>query len=82
MGHITDDYLFCNKKILRWGHFLSEPAKEELTSLGQKLVGIYTALATVAKDSGVKMWKLVPKLHLFQHVCEWQAVWQGNPRYF
>ena len=28
------------------------------------------------------LWKLMPKLHLFLHLCEWQALEQGNPRYY
>ena len=61
--------------------FLSPAAKIELPKLGQQLVGIYTALATDAKERGLKLWKLQPKLHLFQHLCEWQSISSGNPRY-
>ena len=62
--------------------FLSPAAREELPSLGQKLVGIYMALATEAHRKGEKFWKAMPKLHIFQHLCEWQALERGNPRYF
>ena len=61
---------------------LSDAAKDELALLGKRLAGIYTALATSAKEAGVKMWKLMPKLHLFLHLCEWQAQSHGNPRFF
>ena len=60
---------------------LSAPARIELPKLGQQLVGLYTALATDAKERGLKLWKLQPKLHLFQHMCEWQSLSFGNPRY-
>ena len=62
--------------------FLSPGVKQELPKLGQRLVGLYTSLATAAKAAGLKMWKLQPKLHLFQHLCEWQAITHGNPRYY
>ena len=62
--------------------FLSAEAKDSLPKIGQRLVGIYTALATVAKESGSKTWKLMPKLHLFLHLCEWQALSHGSPRYY
>lgn len=62
-------------------HFLSASARIELPKLGQQLVGLYTALATDAKERGLKLWKLMPKLHRFQHLCEWQSLSHGNPRY-
>ena len=62
--------------------FLTSGVRAELPKLGQTLVGLYTALATQAKESGLKMWKLQPKLHLFLHLCEWQALEYGNPRYY
>ena len=30
----------------------------------------------------VRMWKMMPKLHLFQHLCEYMIAYQGNPKYF
>ena len=64
--------------------FLSPAAKSELPNIGMQLVGIYSDLATLAKQQGVRMWKLQPKLHLFQHLCEWpwQCLVHGNPRLF
>ena len=62
--------------------FLSPVAKIEVAKVGQQLVGLYTALATEAKERGLKLWKLQPKLHLFLHLCEWQAPHKGNPRFF
>lgn len=61
--------------------FLSASAKVELLDLAQKFVGLYTALATRAKEQGVKRWKLNPTLHLFQHLCEWRATTDCNPRF-
>ena len=39
-----------------------------------------SALATKACNERVKLWKMMPKLHIFVHLCEWQAVEVGNPR--
>lgn len=63
----------------RW---LSEDDKKELKELGPRLVGLYSRFAAKAFADGERMWKLVPKFHLFQHLCEWQAQEWGNPRYF
>ena len=62
--------------------FFGPLTKQDLPKLGQSLVGLYSALATDTKEAGVKMWKMMPTLHLFQHLCEWQAVTHGNPRYY
>ena len=62
--------------------FLGAAAKRELPTLGMQLVGIYTDLATAAIKKKLKQWKLSPKLHLFQHLCEWQCLSHGNPRFY
>ena len=62
--------------------FLSAAAKLDVPKVGYRLVALYTALATDAKRKGLKLWKLQPKLHLFLHLCEWQAITHGNPRYY
>ena len=41
---------------------------------------LYGSLAADNFDSGVRMWKGSPKLHLFHHLCTWQAALWGNPR--
>ena len=62
--------------------FLSESAKAELPELGTNLCIIYSALSAKAIESNEKMWKMMPKLHLFDHLCGWQAVEAGNPRFY
>ena len=62
--------------------FFGPVAKAQIPGIAQRLVGIYTALATAAKEAGEKMWKPTPKMHLFLHLCEWQATTHGNPRYW
>ena len=76
--------LLCNlyDLLTSESQFMSPVAKAEMPTLGRQLVGIYTSLAQDALKAKVKMWKLIPKIHLFLHLCEWQAVEQGNPRYY
>ena len=64
------------------GRFLSAEAKVELPELGLSLCSLYTALAQESAMAGKKNWKSMPKLHLFQHMCEWQAPGFGNPRFW
>lgn len=62
--------------------FLSAAAKEEIALLGSRFCDLYSHLAGESFDAGMRMWKGSPKLHLFQHLCEWQAPEYGNPRFF
>ena len=63
------------------GLFLTGAAKQEIQRIGSKLCRTYAKLAAKAAASGAKLWKATPKLHLFQHLCEWD-VDMGNPRFF
>jgi hypothetical protein len=62
--------------------FLSDGAKIELPILSRTLCGLYAKLSIEAFAAGVRMWKMNPKLHLFQHLCEYMVLFQGNPKYF
>ena len=62
--------------------FLSEGAKAELPVLGSNLAIIYSALSAQAIERNERMWKMMPKLHMFDHLCQWQAIEVGNPRFF
>ena len=62
--------------------FLSSRAKEEIIEVGSTLSELYADLMTAAFNSRIRAWKGSPKLHLFQHLCEWQAQEMGNPRHF
>ena len=64
------------------GQFLTPEAKSELPELGRSLSELYSSLAAETAATGSKMWKSLPKLHLFQHLCEWQAPAFGNPRFW
>ena len=60
--------------------FLSSAAKAEIPKLGQQLVALYTALAIEAKEQGLKLWKLQPKLHLFFALVRVAGSQQGQSK--
>ena len=62
--------------------FLSEAARHNLPKIGQRLAASYGRLAKLAFDNEQRLWKLSPKMHLFEHLCELQAVAYGNPRWW
>ena len=64
------------------GMFMQPEHKEELPGLGRRLMQIYGQLSAEALSAGRKLYKISPKHHLFVHLCEWQAVEMGNPRYY
>ena len=68
--------------IMGAGQFFNDDQKTELRNLSQTFAGIYARLSAAAFARGVRMWKLQPKLHLFQHLAEYMAMYQGNPRYY
>eukprot|EP00959_Pyramimonas_sp_CCMP1952_P457479 9475003-Pyramimonas_sp.AAC.1 len=53
--------------------FLTPSAVDELKQLGKRLVILYNALSVEAARSHKKLWKMVPKFHLWLHLCETQA---------
>jgi hypothetical protein len=62
--------------------FLGESARKEMPNIGFRLGTLYSDLAAQAAAIGEKMWKTSPKLHIFVHLCEWQCLEFGNPRYY
>ena len=62
--------------------FLSAAAKDKLPKIGQKLAECYGRLAKISFDSGDRLWKLSPKLHLAEHLLEYQCLFAGNPRFY
>ena len=64
------------------GMCLSDAAKIDIPRLGRDLCVLYSQLSAEAFAAGVRAWKLSPKHHHFQHLCEWQAVEYGNPRFY
>ena len=61
---------------------LSAEAKEELPLLAQRLAEWYSQLAASRFSDENRLWKVQPKLHLFEHLLEVTAIIYGNPRYF
>ena len=62
--------------------FLSPTATHEVKQLGLAFCNLYSEFAERAFRPGIKGWKTSPKLHMFQHLCEWVAPEMGNPRYY
>ena len=62
--------------------FLSPETKCEMQYLGQALAELYSKLASDAFNKGARLWKMSPKLHLFEHLCELQCIILGNPRFY
>ena len=60
--------------------FMSASGKARIATVGQKFAIIYSSLSQQSLEAGERMWKLMPKLHMFVHLCEWQAGESGNPR--
>ena len=62
--------------------FMSESARTLMPKIGQALAAKYDKLAKLALHQGSRLWKLTPKLHLFEHLAEMQSVEFGNPRWW
>ena len=59
--------------------YLSTAARREIAEIGQVFCRTYNILSAEAFDAQLKLWKSSPKLHMFLHLCEWQAQ-DSNPR--
>jgi hypothetical protein len=77
------------KLLLRFYHimdhasqFLTDGQKTELRKLSETFCGIYANLSAKSFAAGSRMWKIQPKLHLFQHLAEYMLAYQGNPRFY
>lgn len=62
--------------------YMRASARCRLPVLGKELCTLYNVLACQAFAAHTKMWKTHPKLHLFLHLCEWQSIEWGNPKYW
>ena len=60
--------------------FMSVAARAEIKRIANLFLGIYKQLAGEALGREVKAWKMVPKFHEFEHLCELQTFL--NPRSF
>ena len=64
------------------GRFLSAASETELAALGNEFGLVYASLHAEAAAAGKRLWKLVPKMHLFIHLTTQQVRYAGNPRFF
>jgi len=64
------------------GRILSQRARNIMFRVGTTIPTLYAHLAAEAASNNVKAWKIVPKHHLFQHLCLHQAHRFGNPRFY
>ena len=62
--------------------FLSDGAKAEMAEIGQSLAEQYSILAKWSFDWGSKLFKMSPKLHMWEHLTEFQVAVLMNPRFF
>ena len=62
--------------------FLSDGAKAEMAEIGQSLAEQYSILAKWSFDWKSKLFKMSPKLHMWEHLTEFQAAVLMNPRFF
>ena len=63
--------------------FGSTEACSEVKTLCGQFLHMYGALSREAlRPPVVRRWKMVPKFHLFQHLCEIQTQRKGNPRFY
>ena len=54
-----------------------------LPHLGQSVARAYELLSSMYFEKGIKMWKMMPKVHLFEHLTEYMvAYWSLNPKSF
>ena len=54
----------------------------ELRDLGNQMGALYSRLATMSFDRGLRFWKLSPKFHQFMELCLHICASMGNPRYY
>ena len=71
-------YDLCDQQ----SRFFIADAVRETRTLSMTFAALYASLARTAFDARIRMWKLQPKVHLFQHLAEFMMAFQGNPRFF
>jgi hypothetical protein len=66
--------------ISRESQFLTSEALKELPVIGHRLAEAYTTLSSLSFSAGFKLFKMMPKLHLWEHLTEYPL--PLNPRAF
>ena len=67
---LTEFYALIDRE----GRFFSDEAKEEVKGMGRLFNSIYFALSDEAVAKKQRLWKAVPKFHMFEHICSHQAL--------
>ena len=87
--YLSERHVLLCRMLCRFYHilanedrFLSDDAKHELPRLGRSLCNMYAVFAAEAVATLARTWKATPKVHIFLHLCELQAVQYGNPRFY
>ena len=75
LGSLVAWDLVCRRN----GRFLPTEEAEELASLTEKILSYFNALAEHCVKLGKKLWKFLPKMHMFTHMGYDQAK-KANPR--
>lgn len=55
------------------GMFLSKRVAADIAAVGRQFCMLYYQLSSEAAGKFQKRWKATPKIHMFQHMCEWQV---------
>ena len=79
---VANDLNTFYSTLMNEGRLLSEGALKELYRIGNALPQAYAHLSAEALANDVRAWKIVPKFHLFQHLCLHQSFTCGNPRFY
>ena len=53
----------------REGRYLGDDAKATLRPLGKRFMRVYVNLSAEALAAGLRAWNIVPKFHVFEHIC-------------
>jgi hypothetical protein len=64
------------------GRYFSRDDQRRVADCGRNLVIIYSQLAAESVAKEERFWKLIPKFHIFLHLCEVQCTTWGNPRWY
>jgi hypothetical protein len=75
---VADMLVKFYKTIDQGGMVLRDLELGTLSHTASSFLGAYAALSKEALSSGKRLWKLVPKFHMFAHLCEYRR----NPRCF
>ena len=62
---------------------LTQEAQCRIATIGQHMCMCYSRLSSEAETNDERLWKMTPKLHLVQELCEHQVpAWGLSPSYF